>query len=172
MYAPKLHVPGQQVYFVICPYCGQGTVIDSWRRQYPGVKIGDDVQGLPGVIKSLYEEVRACFSVGAFTAAELLCRKILMNVACDKGDKEGKEFVEYVDFLESLGYIGAPMKDWVDKIRKYPNLAAHKIASSPPERALDTFEFMAHLLITIYEMEYRKGLHDQKSGTTTGGGNP
>ncbi|EEF78683.1 hypothetical protein MDMS009_2856 [Methylophaga thiooxydans DMS010] len=34
--------------------------------------------------------------VNAYTAAELICRKILMHVAADKGADEGKSFAAYL----------------------------------------------------------------------------
>ena len=152
-----------RVEFLLCTNCGQGTVIDTLGQQHPGSKEGEEILGLPDDINELYEEIRSCFSVSAFTAAEILCRKVLMNIGCDKGAPEGKGFDFYIDYIEGKGYITNLMKDWVGSIRKYPNDATHKVEPSPKERALDTFRFTVELLKLVYEIEYRRGLHSSSS---------
>ena len=55
---------------------------------------------------------------GAFTASEIMCRKILMHVAVDKtGVDKGKAFTEYIDALDSAGYIPTGLKPKIDEIR-------------------------------------------------------
>ncbi len=141
------------VRFVLCTICGRGTIVDLTGTQYPGPKIGDRILGLKPEIEEAYEEVRNCFSVNAFTAGELMCRNILMYVACEKGADEGKGFVEYVDYLVEKGYVTPQMRPWVKRIRDLGSLAAHRLEASPPERAYDTFTFTAQMLRLIYEME-------------------
>ncbi len=92
--------------------------------------------------------------VGAFTATELLCRKILMHVAADKGANPGEPFAAYLDFLEKAGYVTPPMKGWVDLIRRHGNLAAHELPAPDQQRAESTLMFTAELLRLVYEMEY------------------
>lgn len=93
-------------------------------------------------------------SINAFTAAELICRKILMHVAVDKGAKEGEPFNAYLGALESQGYITPPMKKWVDLIRKHGNDSTHKLESPDKARAESTVMFTAELLRIIYEMDH------------------
>jgi hypothetical protein len=92
-------------YWLLCPNCAEGSVKVANGNVYPGVPFGPPVSGLPPVVKSAYDEARQCMSVNAFTACELICRKILMHVAVDKGAKEGESFAAYIDYLESKEYI-------------------------------------------------------------------
>jgi hypothetical protein len=93
-------------------------------------------------------------SVNAHTAAEALCRKILMHIAVDKGAKEGTTFSSYIDHLMKEGYVTPPMKEWVTLIKKHGNEASHRL--DPPERARaeGTVYFTAQLLRTVYEMAH------------------
>ena len=93
-------------------------------------------------------------SVNAFTAAELICRTILMHVAVDKGAPEGESFAAYLAFLETHGYVTPPMKGWVDLIRMHGNASTHKLASPDKTRAESTTMFTAELLRLVYEMDF------------------
>ena len=75
---------GVPVRWLACPNCKRGSVlnIDTFA---PEPLLGDDVKGLPETIQHAYTEARKTFSFECYTACNLLCRKILMNVAVDKG---------------------------------------------------------------------------------------
>jgi Domain of unknown function (DUF4145) len=105
--------------------------------------------------------------VGAFTAAELVCRKILMHVAADKGAKTGEPFAAYLDFLEKAGYVTPPMKGWVDLIRKHGNLATHELPAPDRKQAESTVMFTAELLRLVYEMEHMARRYLSPPGATT-----
>ena len=92
-------------------------------------------------------------SVNAYTASELICRKILMHVAVDKGAEEGKGFESYIDHLQAKGYVTPPMKEWVDTIRKHGNSSTHQLEQPSKSRAESTIMFTAELLRLIYEMD-------------------
>jgi hypothetical protein len=121
---------------------------------FPGVVFGPSLGGLPKDVEQAYEEARACMSINAFTATELICRKILMHVAVDKGAKEGESFNAYLGALESQEYITPPMKRWVDLIRKHGNDSTHKLEPPDKARAESTVMFTAELLRIIYEMDH------------------
>jgi hypothetical protein len=93
--------------------------------------------------------------VQAFTAGELMCRKILMHVAVDKGAAEGDTFAAYLDYLEGEGYITPPMKPWAGVIRQHGNSATHKIPPVDEARGLGTLAFTTQLLRMIYEMDHK-----------------
>jgi len=77
--------------WLLCPNCSLGSVkIDS--MIFPGSPFGPTLEGLPIDVQESYEETRRCMEVNAFTAAELICRKILMHVAVETGAKEGESF--------------------------------------------------------------------------------
>ena len=121
---------------------------------FPTTKAGDSIKGLPESVDTAYEEVRTCIGAGAYTAGEHMCRKILMNVAVDKGAKTNLNFAQCLSHLENAGYITPPMKPWVDKIRQNGNEAAHEIAAVQQERAEGTLTFTTQMLRIIYEMEH------------------
>src|SRR6266436_10313468 len=83
------------------PQCGHGSVMDVDGNIYPGCLFGPDIQGLPKEVAEAYMESRRCMSVNAFTAAELISRKILMHIAVDRGAEEGEDFESYISFLET-----------------------------------------------------------------------
>jgi hypothetical protein len=93
-------------------------------------------------------------AVSAFTASELICRKILMHVGVEKGAKEGLQFAEYLGHLEAAGYVTPPMKPWVDLIRRHGNQATHRLDPVTRDRAEGTLMFTAELLRLTYEMAH------------------
>ncbi|WP_179255692.1 DUF4145 domain-containing protein [Streptomyces sp. SS07] len=123
-------------------------------KQFPGPKVGGDVLGLPSDVEQAYEEARSCAGVNAYTATEVMCRKILMHVAVDKGAESGKAFAFYLSYLSDKGYVTPPMRPWVDEIRKNGNVAVHEIPATDPKRALGTLIFTEQLLRMVYMMEH------------------
>lgn len=139
--------------WLLCPNCSLGSV-QVRGIIYPGSPFGPKLQGLPTDVNDSYEEARRCMEVSAYTAAELICRKILMHVAVEKGAKEGESFAAYLTYLESQGFITPPMKGWVDLIRQHGNHATHKLDAPEKARAESTVMFTAELLRLTYEMEF------------------
>ncbi len=121
---------------------------------YPGEMFGPTIQGLPKIVEEAYQEARSCMSVNAYTATELICRKILMHVAVEKGAKEKESFTHYLTFLAEQGYITPPMRKWVELIRVHGGKATHLIEKPDSTRAESTLMFTAELLRLIYEMEH------------------
>ena len=111
------------------------------------------VEGLPSDICQVYDEARKSFAVEAYTGCELLCRKILMSVAVDRGAAEDKRFEHYVDYLKDNGHITASLKDMTDIIRRNGNQSTHKIGQTDPKQAEYTLNFTAQVLRSIYEIE-------------------
>ena len=140
--------------WLLCPNCGNGSVLAEDGNVYPGVSFGPNIEGLPENVLKAYKEARDCMSVNAFTSCELICRKILMHVAVEKGAKEGDSFTNYLSYLEEKGFITPPMKNWVDLIRQHGNKATHLLESPDKKRAESTIMFTAELLRLIYEMEH------------------
>jgi len=144
----------ENIMWLLCPNCGNGSVRDQKGNIHPAVTFGPYITGLPSDIAEAYEEARRSMSVSAFTGAELICRKILMYVAVEKGAKEGESFTFYLDHIEKVGYITPPMKTWVNLIRKHGNIAAHILEKPDRRRAESTLMFTAELLRIVYEMEH------------------
>ena len=140
--------------WLMCTNCNDGSVMARDGNIYPGIPFGPKIEGLPDEIEEAYKEARSCMSVNAFIACELVCRKILMHIAVEKGAKEGDTFAAYLTHLESQGYVTPPMKGWVDLIRQHGNKATHRIDTADKGRAESTLMFTAELLRLTYEMDY------------------
>jgi hypothetical protein len=102
-------------------------------------------------LNALYDEARRCTAQSCFTAAVLLCRKMLMHIAVEKAAKEGLNFFEYVNFLSDKGYVPPDGKHWVDHIRKKGNEATHEIVLMNATDAQELLIFVEMLLRFVYE---------------------
>jgi len=143
---------GQQIGAIyICPNCGGPVFFTPDGQQLPSPSFGKPVQNVPHELNELYEEARRCTKERAFTAAVLLCRKMLMNIAVTQGANEGLRFIEYVEFLSDEGYVPPNGKHWVDHIRKKGNEATHEIALMTEKDAKELITFVEMLLRFIYE---------------------
>jgi len=101
-------------------------------------------------VESLYREARECASIGAYTAAAMAARKILMNVAVAQGAKPNLTFVQYVNYLSDNNYIPPNGKVWVDHIRNTGNDANHEIPAVSQTEVNDLLLFLQFLLTFIY----------------------
>jgi hypothetical protein len=63
----------------VCPEC-QGPNFRYGDLQFPTAAFGKPVAHVPNELNALYEEARSCTSGNSFTAAVLICRKMLMNI--------------------------------------------------------------------------------------------
>lgn len=139
----------------ICPNCKRPVFHAPNGQQYPSPPFGSPVPHVPTGLNDLYEEARRCTGENCFTAAVLLCRKMLMNIAVQEGAKEGLKFIEYVNHLSDKGYIPPNGKHWVDHIRTKGNDATHEIALMNQEDARDLLSFVEMILRFIYEFPQR-----------------
>ena len=141
-------------YINICPKCEHPTYFGAG-KQTPTPLLGNEVNSVPEEINSIYEEARACTSVGAFTSAVLACRRLLTHIAVDKGAPEGKRFSAYVEYLTDKNYITPDGKGWVDYIHKKSTEASQEIVKIGQEHALDLISFIEMFLRLIYEFPSR-----------------
>jgi hypothetical protein len=136
----------------ICHQCTRPTFFEPDGSQTPGITFGNAVSDIPDVgIQKLYEEARKCTGCGAYTAAVLACRKLLMHIAVAKGANAGESFVSYVEYLAKQNYIPPDARDWVDHIRAKSNEANHEIVIMPKEDAEELVSFIEMLLRVIFE---------------------
>jgi len=150
--ASKEGHPSIMAYIYVCHHCTGPTFIDHEGKQWPGVVFGNSVQDIPEkTVLDLYEEARRATGAGAYTAAVLCCRKLLMHIAVAKGAAGGGSFASYVDYLSVNHYISPEAKDWVDHIRDKGNEANHEIVIMPADDAKDLITFCEMLLKTIFE---------------------
>jgi len=146
-------------YIAICTYCNRPSFIEVNQGRIiaitPTSAMGKEVAGLPENINKIYSEARNCTTAGAFTAAVLICRKLLMHIAVDKGASPNLAFIDYVQYLADKGYIPPDGKDWVDHIRAKSNEANHEIVIMLPSDAEDLITFIEMLLRLVYEFKQR-----------------
>jgi hypothetical protein len=135
----------------ICPNCVGPTFFPPNGTQLPSPAIGKPVDKIPAELDALYGEARRCTTSSSYTAAVLLCRKMLMNLAVSQGAKEGLKFIQYVDYLSDQGYLPPNGKHWVDHIRKRGNEATHEISVMSETDAKELLTFTEMLLRFIYE---------------------
>ena len=148
-YPPVPHAVGG---IYLCPNCDLPTYIIYSREQFPKAKPGSAVSHVPDNLNSLYEEARECAGQGCYTAAVLLCRRLLMVAAVDRGSQEGKKFIEYVDYLSGSGLVPPNSKKWIDQIRQKGNEGAHKTPMLTEEDAYRIIKFSESLLRFLYEL--------------------
>lgn len=134
----------------ICPSCREPTIL-SFQETFPGVVYGIQVNYLERDVEEIYNQARECMSVHSYTATVLLCRKLLMHIAVEKGAKEGENFTYYVKYLDEKNYTPPDSKDWVDHIRKQGNDVNHKITISTKEDAEELINFLQMILTFLYE---------------------
>ena len=142
---------GQVGALYVCPNCGGPVFFAPDDQRFPSPALGNAVQHVPDDLNELYEEARRCTGERCYTGAVLLCRKMLMNIAVEKGAEEGLKFIEYVTYLSETGYIPPNGKQWVDHIRKKGNEATHEISVMKEDDAKDLIVFIEMLLRFIYE---------------------
>lgn len=146
--------PSRHETIYICTNCSRPTYFGS-NGQIPGSLFGESVKELPVLIGKLYDEARLAYSVNAFTASVLICRKLLMHIAVQKGAKEGQNFRQYVEYLDEKHFVPPDGKAWVDHIRGKGNEANHEIVIMAKESAEDLITFIEMLLKFIYEFPAR-----------------
>jgi len=135
----------------ICPNCNGPTFFSPRGGKFPGNAFGEGVNDVPENLNALYEEARKCTAENCHTAAVLLCRKILMNIAVERGADEDLRFIEYVNYLSDEGYTPPDGKHWVDHIRQKGNEANHEIHLMDEDDAKDLILFSGMLLKFNYE---------------------
>ena len=141
-----------------CPQC-LGGAIAKGTAVHPSVSLLGEVEGLPQVDAEVWQEVRACLGVGAYTAAVMLCRKLLFHIAVDKGLEPSNAkgfapgFKECVNYLETEGVITKNMLGWVDQIKDVGNDANHEVTPVTEQQAMAVGTFTQQLLTLAYALD-------------------
>lgn len=136
----------------VCPQCNVPTFFSVSGMHIPGPKLGNNVEKLSADVGGLYNEARASLTVNAFTGVVMLCRKLLMHIAVEKGADPGKSFVAYVEWLISERYAPRGAESWVDYIRTRANEANHQIELMTQEDAKGILGLTEELLRITYEL--------------------
>ena len=136
-----------------CPSCQEGSVRTRTGLVFPISPAARPITGLPIDVETAWREARVSHAVAAYTASEIMCRKILMHIAVDvAGSAPGQSFVEYIDDLDAAGYVMKGLKPTVDLIRQRGNIANHELPATSEEDSKMTLGITEHLLEGIYEL--------------------
>lgn len=153
----RTDIPGPEMAWLRCVNCEAPlTSLNGALR--PAAKPLSIPRGLPAVEATAWNEARECLAAGAYTAAVMMCRKLLLHVAVThklpEKDSRGRapSFFEAIEYLEATGIITKRMRPWVDRIKDVGNDANHEISPVTRESALDVATFTEQLLRLAYEM--------------------
>jgi Domain of unknown function (DUF4145) len=148
----------QPVLWLSCVSCGQGAVINGFEIS-PGRKVFPTPEGTPDAESKLWEEARACLSIGAYDAVAMICRKLLLHIVYTHQRSinpdavpQNMNFGAAVQYLVDNEIIPKDHRIWVDTIRTTGNAANHELPDISEERATQIALFTHHLFRNIYEM--------------------
>ena len=143
-------VPDSTAY--VCPGCHRMSVfVDD--VQFPSPPAGAFVNHLPSDVESSWQEARRSYSAGAYTACVLMCRKLLMHMACDKaGTKEGSNFTTCIDDLIASNELPKSHEPALNSIRQSGNAGTHKLEAITESEAATTISVTEQCLRNLYEL--------------------
>lgn len=141
----------------LCTNCRRPSVLDHGVVK-PETRPLRTPRGLPPTDMVIWDEVRSCLGVYAYSATVMLCRKLLLHIAVDKGlpaknsRNRAPSYLDAVKHLESAGVITADMREWVEEIKDIGNDANHELTPITDIQATDVATFTEQLLVLAYEM--------------------
>ena len=106
---------------------------------------------LPDKISRLYWEATETFRISAYTACEMLCGTIMLEVAVDKGASRKRSFEQSVTYLYERGCLNMTQKVMADAIRTNRNKGVHKGRLPTEGRAQDMLIFTESILLSLYQ---------------------
>lgn len=137
---------GRRPLIQVCPFCNKPTLWDTDNRRYPAPRIGDDINHLPEAVEALYDEVRDCVSVNAYTAVVHVCRTLISHVAVEKGAKKGDTYNHHIEYLKDNNHLPNGSEVWVEVIRTKGGEAAHQLKLMTSDEAAGVLKFTEMLL--------------------------
>ncbi len=135
----------------LCPHCNAPNIFDHNGKSPLSNLPGKEIKKLPLDVLNIYDEIRKCIQTQSFTAAVMLMRKIIMNMAVVEGADKNQNFSYYIDYLCSQGIVHKKSKNKAQSVRQLGNDANHEIENRTQEDAQNCFEFIELLLIANYE---------------------
>jgi len=135
----------------LCPHCEAPNAFDNNGTSVLSPLPGEEIIKLPSNIKNVYDEIRKCMQSNCFTAAVMLMRKIIMNIAVHEKADENLKFVQYIDYLYENGIVPKKSKSKAESVKDIGNSANHEIENRTQQEAQNCFEFIELLLKVNYE---------------------
>lgn len=144
--------PPPRIY--VCGTCNWPLVFVK-NFQYPPPPIGRPVDHLPQMVEQLWQEARDAARAGAYSAAGMVARSLIMHVAVEKTAPADKSFAFYVKWLADNHHVPVGAHAWVDRIRQLGNEATHEITVLSRQQAEEALTFTEALLRMTYELPGR-----------------
>lgn len=144
-------------YWCVCP-CAEPTVIKMQtapsQQMYQCPLPIEYATGAnwPPDLERLFVEASASFSARAYTASAMVCRKILMAVACKNGDADGKAFTAYVDHIVNNVVPIPSARNAIDAIRRIGNDANHDVSFVSEGEARRALGIATYILNATYSL--------------------
>lgn len=157
MASMKRESDGATIHWLVCSCPKEEPTIQVERggamvTQIPEAREFQAGEKWPPELEQLFEEASKAYAAGAYTAASMVCRKLLMACACHEGDTDGKNFTDYVDYIINTVLTFPKAKDSIDKIRGIGNEANHKIKFVSRDDARRALSIITYMLTTIYSL--------------------
>ena len=153
--------------FASCPNCGGPILVERYNfgfdgvndlssphRLYPPQQKALSTQ-IPETIRDAFREAQRCFDASCFTAAAIMCRRVIEEVIRQQG-VSSKNLVGGLRELRSNDQIDARLFEWADLLRSIGNEAAHGVGEKiGPQDAEDVLHFTEALADYIYVLKTR-----------------
>ncbi len=101
-------------------------------------------------VKIDIDEAKICFSVKAYRACAIMCRRALQTICIDKGAKPDAKLDYQINQIYENGTITKNMMDWANSVRWVGNDAAHpgneEVTHDDADNILKLTEQMANIL--------------------------
>lgn len=137
---------------VSCEQCGMTSAACQGEQYLPDDWPGD--RDVPASVSGPYREAQECLAAGNCTAAAMLCRKLIMNLAVDHGGEGGRSYAKYVEWLAEKGYITGPIRERIEFVRRCGSDANHEPGPVGKKRAIAAFLLATELMRRLYELEH------------------
>lgn len=80
----------------------------------------------------------------------MLCRKLIMHVAVEKGAAKNQTFKAYVDHLVKTHILSKECEEFAHHVRDLGNDANHELDATSPEEAKEMIDFLTMLCLSVY----------------------
>ena len=141
--------------FCSCPREEPAIVFEQEGKavlQIPEAREFKSDDGWPPELGQLFDEGAKAFAAGAYTAAAMVVRKVLMVCACQEGATDGEPFAKYVDHITTNVLSYPKAKDAIDKIRTIGNDANHAVRFVTREDAHRALSIVTYMLNAMYSL--------------------
>lgn len=145
---------GSRHAYALCG-CGKGTALaltsgTTVVEQWPAPRDYYASKDWPDEVQPLFNEAAESYRAGAYTAAAMVCRKILMVTSHLEDASPNESFKYYVDYLAGEVLTFPRATKAIDRIRDIGNAANHEPDLVEKPDAEDAMRITKYLLDSLY----------------------